>query len=72
MTNGRTFNARASCAGGREFVSQRPTKSNTALQTVRHRFTTSTQVAVLPWRYGAEMGTANSLVVTHFGVIRRV
>jgi len=26
------------CAGGREFESQRPTKSYIALQTVRHRF----------------------------------
>jgi len=37
-----------------------PAKSYTALQ----RFVTdsiSTQVAVLPWRYDAEMGTANSL-----------
>jgi len=35
-----------------------PAKSYTALQ----RFTTaSTQVAVLPWRYVAKMGTANSL-----------
>jgi len=32
-----TVNARASCAGDREFVSQRPAKSYTALQTVRHR-----------------------------------
>jgi len=32
-----TANARASCAGGPEFES-RPTKSYTALQTVRHRF----------------------------------
>jgi len=36
--NCRTVNTRASCAGGREFVSQRPAKSYTALQTVRHRF----------------------------------
>jgi len=35
---GQTIKARASCAGGREFVSQRPAKSYTALQTVRHRF----------------------------------
>jgi len=27
-----------SCAGGREFESQRPAKSYTALQAVRHRF----------------------------------
>jgi len=33
-----TVNARASCAGGREFKSQRPAKSYTALQTVRYRF----------------------------------
>jgi len=31
---------------------------------------TSTQVAVLPWRYDAEMGTAK--IVTRFGVIRRL
>jgi len=31
------------------------------LQTVRFATaSTSTQVAVLPWRYDAEMGTANS------------
>jgi len=37
------------------------------------RFTTastSTQVAVLRWRYDAEMGTAK--LVTHFSVIQRV
>jgi len=33
-----TVNVRASCAGGREFESQRPAKSYTVLQTVRHRF----------------------------------
>jgi len=32
-----------------------------ALQTVRHRFSTLTQVAVLPWLYDAKMGTVNSL-----------
>jgi len=35
---GLTVNARASYAGGREFVSRRPVKSYTAFQTVRHRF----------------------------------
>jgi len=36
-------------------------KSYTALQAVRYRFNMYTQVAVLPLRYNAEMGTANSL-----------
>jgi len=31
------------------------------LQTVCHRFNIYTQVAMLPWRDDAEMGTANSL-----------
>jgi len=57
----RTVNARASCTGGREFVSQRPAKSYTALQTRFATASTSTQVAVLPWRYDTEMGTTNSL-----------
>jgi len=34
---GQTVNTRASCAGGGELES-RPSKSNTALQTGRHRF----------------------------------
>jgi len=34
----RSVNARASWAESRELESQRPTKSYTALQTVRHRF----------------------------------
>jgi len=51
---------RPSYARSREFESHRLTKSYIALQTVRHRFT-STQAAVLPWRYDAELGTANSL-----------
>jgi len=40
-----------------------PAKSYTALQTVRHRFNIYAiyAIAVLPWRYNAEMGTANSL-----------
>jgi len=38
----------------------RPAKSYTALQTVRHR-DTSTQVAVLPWRYAAKLYIANTL-----------
>jgi len=37
-----------------------PAKSYTALQTVANA-STLTQVAVLPWRYDAEMDTANSL-----------
>jgi len=48
--------------GGQEFLSPRPSKSYTALQTVATALT-SMQVAVLPWRYDAEMGTANSLHV---------
>jgi len=39
--NGRTVNAHASCAGGQEFDSQRPTKSYSALQTILHHFNTS-------------------------------
>jgi len=54
------INERASYAGGQEFESQRPVKSYTALQTVCHRFNIYA-VAVLPWRYDAEMGTGNSL-----------
>jgi len=53
--DGRTVNARASCAGGREF----------RIPKIGQRFATasiSTQVAVLPWRYGTEIGTANSLI----------
>jgi len=37
----------------------RPDKSYTALQTDRH-CSTSAQVAVLPWRYIAEIGAASS------------
>jgi len=51
----------ASCAGGREFESQRPTISYTSLQTARHRFNIYAGNCLLPWRYNAEMGTANSL-----------
>jgi len=36
--DGWTVNVHASYAGGQEFVSQKPAKSYTALQTVRHRF----------------------------------
>jgi len=39
-----------------------PVKSNTVLQMVRHLFNVVyTQVAVLSWRYVAEMGIENSL-----------
>jgi len=49
----------------REFDSQRPGKSYTALQTIRHRFNIyASSVAALPWRYNAEMGTANSVLVS--------
>jgi len=48
-----TVNAYASCAGSREFKSQRPDKSYTALQTVCHRCNIYMQVAALPWRYDA-------------------
>jgi len=33
-----SVNARALCAGGQEFESQKPAKSYAALQTVCHRF----------------------------------
>jgi len=58
-----------SCAGGREFVSQRPAKSYTALQTVRHRFNINAGscVALAMWR-----GDGHRQIVTRFGVIRRV
>jgi len=48
----RTVNARASCAGGRKFVSQRPDKSYTDFQTVRHRFNiyAGSSVALALWR----------------------
>jgi len=59
-------------AGGREFESQWPAKSYTALQTVRHRFNIYTQVAVLPWCSDADMGTANSLHASAYDIIRRV
>jgi len=39
----------------------RPNLTYTALQTVRHRFNIYACIAVLPWHYDAEMGTANSL-----------
>jgi len=35
------------------------------IQTVRH-YLTSTEVPVLPWRYDAEMGAANSLHATAY------
>jgi len=60
VLDGRTVNARALCAGGREFVSQ--SRPNITQRCKRFSTaSTSTQVAVLPWRYDAEMGTANSL-----------
>jgi len=54
-------NARALCAGGRDFESQNPAKSYTALQTVCHRFNIYAGIALFPWRYDAEMDTVNSL-----------
>jgi len=59
--DGRTVNARASCAEGLEFKFQ----TGQILHSVaNHRWfttvSTSTKVVVLPWRYDAEMGTANS------------
>jgi len=64
-----SFNARASCAGGREFESQWPVKPYTALQTVRHRFNiyVSRYVALAPWR-----GDGDRKLVTRFDVTRRV
>jgi len=59
-STGRTVNALVLCAGSREFDSQRPAKSYTALQTVRHRFNISASSCVA-MAYDAEMGTANSL-----------
>jgi len=51
-----TINACASCAGSLEF------KSQAGLSCKRFATaSTSIQVAVLPWRYDAEMGTANLL-----------
>jgi len=62
------FNARASCASGREFISQRLAKSYTALQTVCHLFNiyASSSVALALWR-----GDGYRQLVTRFGVIRR-
>jgi len=37
-----------------------PAKFYSALQTIRHHFNTCDEVAVLPWRYVAEMRTASS------------
>jgi len=50
----------------REVWSSKPkqAKSYIALQTDGHPSTSSTQVAVLTWRYVAEMGTTNSLHVS--------
>jgi len=53
--------SRASCAGGWKFEFQSPAKSPTHHCKRFATTSTSTQVAVLPWRYYAEMGTANSL-----------
>jgi len=62
-------NARASCAEGQEFVSQRPAKSYTALQTVRHRFNiyASGCVTMALWR-----GDGHRKLDTRFDVIRQV
>jgi len=59
----------ASCEGGRKFESQRPAKSYTALQTVRHRFNIygGSCVALAQWR-----GDGYRKLVTRFGVTRRV
>jgi len=67
--HGRTVNVRASCAGGREFVSQRPDKSYTALQTVRHRFNiyAGSCATFALWRVDG-----HSQLVTRFGIIQRV
>jgi len=53
-------NASALCAESQKFVSQRPAEAYTVCTTA----STSTQVAVLPWCYDVEMGTANSLHVS--------
>jgi len=57
----RVVYARASCGGDREFESQRPSKSYTALQTVRHGFNTyaGSFAALTLWR--EYMGTVNSI-----------
>jgi len=55
--DGRTVNvqvAHASCAGGLKFKSYKHCKWFATAST-------STQVAVLPWRYDTELGTTNSL-----------
>jgi len=59
-------NARASCAGGREFESQRPTKSYTV---VRHRLNiyAGSCVALALW-----CRDGHRKLVTRFGVILRV
>jgi len=56
----RKVKARALCAGSREFESQRPVNLTQRCKRFATASTT-TQVAVLPCRYIAEMGTANSL-----------
>jgi len=58
-----------SCAGCREFESQRPAKYNTTLQTARHRFNiyANNSVTLALWR-----GDGHRKLVTHFRVIRRV
>jgi len=56
----RTVNACSSCAKGLE-SNFGPAKSYTSLQMVRHRFNIYAWIAVLPWCYDVEMGTANLL-----------
>jgi len=59
--DGRTVNKLASCAGGLEFkfwIGKIGIANGNGSPTRQHH---STQPAVLPWRYDAEMGTANSL-----------
>jgi len=56
IENGRTVNAFTSCAGGLEL--KFPAGLILTLQTVRHRFNIY-KVAVLSWRYDAEIGTPN-------------
>jgi len=50
------------CGRSRVCESQRSAKSN-SVASGSPTTSTSTQVVVLPWRYDAEMGTANSLRV---------
>jgi len=56
----------------REVESSNPKDRPDLTQSCKRFATASTykKVAVLPWRYDAEMGTANS--VTRFGIIRQL